>query len=188
MGNDDKNNTVDNGSEKAVENDIESKDEKNENVQNDKDYDELKERMLRLAAEFDNYKRRAKADADRSRDIGRAEIARDMLSVLDELELALMTGKENGSESDNMIKGVEMVYTNFYEALRHAGLTPIPAEGKFDPELHEIIMTRESDEQPGEILEVMKRGYTLGGIMLRPASVIVAGGKNDKDNDKKQNR
>ncbi len=153
-----------------------------------KEYDELKDRMLRLAAEFDNYKKRSNMDAERLREASRAEIVRSVLPVLDEFELALMAARDGNSGSDgNMIRGVEMIYTNLYDALKRAGLAPIPTDGRFNPELHEIVMTRESDREPGEILEVMKRGYMLGSIMLRPASVIVAGDRNGKNDDKKTN-
>jgi molecular chaperone GrpE len=134
---------------------------------------ELKDRMLRLAAEFDNYKKRTRADIEKAKDIGKAELIRNVLPVLDEFELALMA--HGNSEGKDLSKGIEMVYSNLIDSLKRAGLSEIEAKGAFDPYKHEIILSRpDGKRKPGTIIEVVKKGYSLNGIMIRPASVIIA--------------
>jgi molecular chaperone GrpE len=134
---------------------------------------DMKERMLRLAAEFDNYKKRTRADIEKAKDIGKAELLRGILPVLDEFELALMA--YGNSEAKQVSKGIEMVYSNLMDSLKRAGLSEIEASGAFDPYKHEIILSRfDNKKSPGTIIEVVKKGYSLNGIMIRPASVIIA--------------
>ncbi len=146
----------------------------NEAAQPDKkdEYAELKEQMLRLAAEFDNYKKRAKNDLDKAKSMGKAELARNLLPILDEFELAMIAA--SGSSDKNVSKGIELVYSNFTDTLKRNGLREVSADGIADPFKHEIIMVAESDKKPGTILEVVKKGYMFDDMMLRPASVIVA--------------
>ncbi|MEM0149943.1 MAG: nucleotide exchange factor GrpE [Candidatus Micrarchaeaceae archaeon] len=146
------------------------------------DYEELKERMLRLAAEFDNYKKRTKEEMNSAKKIGKMELAKSLLPVLDEFELAVIalngnSRKEEGAganANNSMAKGIEMVYSNLIDALKKNGISEISAEGTFDPYRHEIIMVKESSKDDGTILEVIKKGYTIDGMLIRPASVIVS--------------
>lgn len=143
----------------------------------------MKERMLRLAAEFDNYKKRVKSDMERAQMMGKAEILKNLLPVLDEFELAMLS--ISSVQDKNLAKGVEMVYSNFVDSLEREGLTEIGTDGIFDPYKHEIVVSKaESSRKPGTILEVVKRGYTFNGIMLRPASVIIA--KESENEEKKE--
>ncbi|HUC39032.1 MAG TPA: nucleotide exchange factor GrpE [Candidatus Acidoferrum sp.] len=143
------------------------------------DYNELKERMLRIAAEFENYKKRVKDDSDRARSTGKAEVIRDLLPVLDEFELALITIES--AQDKGLAKGIEMVYSNLLETLKREGLTEIDTKGVFDPYKHEIMLSRpDGKRKPGTIIEVMKKGYMLDKIMLRPASVIVSKEEEEK--------
>jgi molecular chaperone GrpE len=135
-------------------------------------YAELKEQMLRLAAEFDNYKKRTKVDLDRAKSTGKAELAKSLLSILDEFELAMIAA--SGSSDKNVSKGIELVYSNLTDTLRRCGLREVPTDGIADPFKHEIIMVADSEKKPGTILEVVKKGYMFDDVMLRPASVIVA--------------
>ena len=133
---------------------------------------ELREQMLRLAAEFDNYKKRTKNDIDNARSIGRAEMVLQLLPILDEFELALIAAEK--SNDKELARGIEMLYSNFMDMLKRQGLNEIKVDGAFDPYKHEILVARESGEKEGTILEVVKKGYMLEKIMLRPASVIVS--------------
>jgi len=133
---------------------------------------ELKEQLLRLAAEFDNYKKRTKNDVDNAKSAGKAELVKGFLPILDEFELALIVVNKT---SDKIVaRGVEMLYSNFTDMLKKEGLGEITCKGVFDPYKHEIMMTRESKEKEGTILDVVKKGYTFDNVLLRPASVIVA--------------
>ncbi|MGC9010645.1 MAG: nucleotide exchange factor GrpE [Candidatus Micrarchaeia archaeon] len=142
---------------------------KEEKLVKESEYLELKDRLLRLAAEFDNYKKRAARDIENSKLIGKAELMKKLLPTLDEFELALSVSKDSKD-----IKGFEMIFSNFIEALKSEGLSEIETNGKYDPYKHEIILTKESKEKDGTILEVVRKGYMLNGILLRPATVIVA--------------
>ena len=137
------------------------------------EYAELKERMLRLAAEFDNYKKRVKADIEKAQVTGKAEMLKNMLPVLDEFGLAMIS--VGYVQDKSVAKGVEMVYANLLDALEREGLIEMDTDGMYDPYKHEIVVSRaDSKKKPGTILEVVKKGYTFNGIMLRPASVIIA--------------
>ncbi len=143
------------------------------------DQADMKERMLRLAAEFDNYKKRTRSDIEKAKDAGKAEMLNGILPVLDEFELALLS---IGTMQDkSVVKGIEMVYSNFLDALKKDGVKEVPAVGAFDPYKHEIVMSRpDGKDKPGTILEVIKKGYMINGVLLRPASVIVAKEEEDK--------
>ena len=144
----------------------------------------LKEQVLRLAAEFDNYKKRIKGDIDGAKGMGRAELMKDLLPIIDEFELALMA--LNRSDDKNLAKGVEMLYSNLTDILKKDGLAEIPCTGVFDPYRHEIVMAMESKEKAGTIIEVVKKGYMFGSTLLRPASVIVAKDADDKKTDEEK--
>jgi len=136
------------------------------------EYAELRDKFLRLAAEFDNYKKRVKVEIDSSKAAGKAELIKDLLSVLDEFEIALVALKQVNDV--RIVSGFELLYSNFLDTLRKAGLKEVTASGVFDPYMHEIIMVEEdSSKKPGTILQVMKKGYMLGSILLRPASVTI---------------
>jgi molecular chaperone GrpE len=131
---------------------------------------ELKDRLLRLAAEFDNYKKRVARDIDSAKTLGKAELMRGMVPVLDEFELAI---NAKGLD-DESAKGIELVYSNLVDSLKREGLKTVEVDGKFDPFKHEIVLTRESDEDDGMIIGVVRKGYALGDVLIRPASVIVS--------------
>jgi len=139
---------------------------------------ELQDRILRLAAEFDNYKKRIKSDLDSAKSKGTAELARALLPIIDEFELAMMAISKTNDE--NMAKGIEMVYANLIGTLKSTGLKEIPTNGAYNPYNHEVIMVQESDKNEGTILQTVKKGYLLNDVLLRPASVIIAGKKTDK--------
>ncbi|MEM0154748.1 MAG: nucleotide exchange factor GrpE [Methanothrix sp.] len=138
------------------------------------EYEAIKERMLRLAAEFDNYKKRSASDVANAKNIGKAEMLKRMLPVLDEFELAMISSAQ--SQDENLSKGVKMVYANMMDALKAEGLSELEPNGKYDPYTDEIIMVKETDKEPGTVLEVLKKGYKMNGILVRPASVIISKG------------
>lgn len=168
-------------SEEAVEEIEETEEEPKQEQKKGEDY---RERMLVIAAEFDNYKKRVRNDVENAKSSGKAELMKDLLPIVDEFELALISA-ENSSDK-NVVKGIEMVYSNMLDALKKEGLKEIPTNGAFDPYKHEIIMVKESKKAPGTIIEVAKKGYTLGNLVLRPASVIVSQEKT-KENETKNN-
>lgn len=133
---------------------------------------ELRDRHLRLLADFDNFRKRAERELeDRTRYV-LAEPIRELLPVLDNLERALAA---QGPEGD-LIRGVEMIVRQFLDVLRRFGVEPVPAVGAhFDPRRHEAVMRVESAEvvEP-TVVEEFQRGYLLRDRLLRPALVKVA--------------
>jgi molecular chaperone GrpE len=142
----------------------------------EKKEDDLKDRLLRLAAEFDNYKKRTSKDIENAKNLGKAEFASRILPILDEFELAIESMKmDNEGE-----KGIAMVFSNFLEILKKEGIRSIDTTGKFDPYKHEIMLSKNSEKEEGTIIQVVRKGYMLNNIMLRPASVIVSNGEIQK--------
>lgn len=144
--------------------------------------EELRERLLRLAAEFDNYKKRISKDIENSRSVGKAELASKLLPILDEFELAV----KNFDMKNEHEKGLAIVLSNFVDVLKKEGLKEIEAIGVYDPYRHEIMMTKEAKEKEGTILDVVRKGYFWNNIMLRPASVIVSKGSKEQEKTKKE--
>lgn len=171
-----KDNNEGNANEKPIKSDQHEADEK---TVSSTEYNELKERFLRLAAEFDNYKKRTAADISNAKELGIAEFIRSILYVIDEFDIALNSASK--SSDKNLIKGIELLYINFIDALKSNGLKEINTDGKFDPYKHEIIMTKKSKEKDGHIIEVIKKGYMFNDKLLRVASVIVS--KNDTEDE-----
>ncbi len=165
--------------------DAKSNVEGEKNGKKEEEQEPYKERLLRLAAEFDNYKKRIKTDVDNAKLIGKAEIMKELLPIVDEFEIAMIAVKESGNQP--MIKGFELVYSNFMDAMKKSGLEEVKAIGTYDPYRHEIIMMQDDPgKKPGTIISVTKRGYALGDILLRPASVIVA--KDNVDMTEEKNK
>ncbi len=166
------------------ENKEKNKNEVNDKTENKDEALELKDRLLRLAAEFDNYKKRTSKDVENSKILGKIEFASKILPIVDEFELAIDAMKIN-SESE---KGVAMVFSNLIEALKKEGIKEIDAKGQFDPYKHEIMLSKNSDLPHGTIIQIVRKGYTINGIMIRPVSVIISNGEKDtQEKEKNQN-
>ena len=147
---------------------------------------ELEDRHLRLAAEFENYKKRmARQFEDIIKSSGE-KIIIPILEVIDNFERAL-EAVTNGTDFTALHEGMELTYQQLYEILKKEGVEPIKAVGEtFDPNLHEAMMQVESDEYPdGVIAEEISRGYKLNGRVIRFSKVAVSAQKSDKEEDKK---
>jgi molecular chaperone GrpE len=129
--------------------------------------------LQRLQAEFDNYRKRVVKEQAELAEMGAMPVARRMLEVLDDFDLALMSADET-SDYERVVKGVELVYAKLVDALKAEGLERIEALGEpFDPEFHEALMqTGDGDADP-VVADVLRPGYTLKGRVLRPAGVRV---------------
>ena len=137
--------------------------------------EELRDRHLRLAAEFDNFRRRTRAEQEQVRALARAEIARSVLPTLD--DLARWRDIPNESTSvEALDQGLDLILRNLAKALEEHGVERIEArEASFDPELHQGVLMAEasSPEEDGTISRVFSEGYRLGDLLVRPAQVEV---------------
>jgi len=133
---------------------------------------DLYDQLLRRTAEFDNFRRRTQRERTEFAEYAGMETIREILPVLDDFELAL---KAPASDAE-YVKGMELIYNRFVEALRKMGVEPIPAEGqKFDPHVHHAVeMVQREDVEDHTILQELRRGYNFKGRLLRPAMVKVA--------------
>jgi molecular chaperone GrpE len=129
--------------------------------------------LRRLQAEFDNYRKRVVKEQTDLAELGALPVARRLLEVLDDFELALMSADDT-HDFGRFVKGVELVYAKLLDALKAEGLERIQADGApFDPEQHEALMqTGEGDGEP-MVADVLRPGYMLKGRVLRPAGVRV---------------
>jgi molecular chaperone GrpE len=135
--------------------------------------DALQDRLLRTAAEFDNYRKRVERDRRELSEFAAADALIEMLPIIDNLERAIQAS--SGSD-DGLRKGVEMIHRQMLDLLRKRGVKPIDALGAdFDPNLHQAVDHQDSDQhRDGEVIQELQRGYTLGDRLLRPAMVKVA--------------
>lgn len=138
--------------------------------------DELKDRLLRLAAETDNYKKRSEREKADFLKRANETILRDMLPVMDNLERALEHAVEEGGSEAPMVKGLELTSQELWKVLERHGVERIEALGEpFDPELHEAMMQQEdADADENTVIGVMQKGYLSYGRLLRPAMVVVS--------------
>lgn len=135
----------------------------------------LADQVLRLRAEFENYRKRMARDAERVRQQAAEALIRDLLPVVDHLELAM---KHRDGGPDALADGVGMVLRQFHDVLVRHGVEPITAMGgPFNPEVHEAVTHLESEEVPEHgVVEEFQKGYKLGQLVLRPAKVAVSKG------------
>jgi molecular chaperone GrpE len=138
---------------------------------------EFKDRMLRIAAEFDNYKKRARKDIAEHEVRARETVLRDFLEIADNLERAIGSWKEGGEQDIKLVQnGVDLVLRLFKSKLERYSVTAIEAKGQpFDPRVHDAIsQTPSADAIPGTVLHELQKGYRVGDRLLRPATVVVA--------------
>ena len=135
--------------------------------------DEYLADLQRLAADFDNYRKRAVRDQQAFAARAAERLVAKLLPVLDDLERALDAAEHH--EEAKVVEGVEMTRSALADALASEGVEEIVAEGIFDPHVHEALLAQPAEGvEPGSIIQVVQRGYRLGDAVLRPARVIVA--------------
>lgn len=135
-----------------------------------------------VQADFENLKKRFQKLMDEAVDKTRARLLINFLTILDELELAILVAKRTDA---NIIEGVEMIKDKFIKIIESEEVSPIEAMGKpFDPNFHEAILEVETDNQPdGYVTEEIRKGYIYKNRILRTSIVKVARNKNKKDNE-----
>lgn len=140
---------------------------------------QLRDQYLRLRAEFDNFRKRTRAEVEAIKSRAAEDLIVALLPVIDNLERAVDSAKRTEGAPKALVEGVEMVLRQFLAELSSAGVSRIEALGTpFDPNLHEAVAYEESDEHPdGLVIEVFRTGYSLNEKVLRPSMVKVAKGR-----------
>jgi molecular chaperone GrpE len=147
----------------------------------ERERDEYLELARRTKADFENYRKRASRETSEAESRGRAALARELLSVVDNLERALAAAqpRDDDQAGNHLAEGVRLVYEELSGVLGNAGVESYAPTGeRFDPDQHEAIMTKPGDE--GEVVEVLQKGYRLNGQILRPARVVVGAGEENQ--------
>jgi molecular chaperone GrpE len=153
------------------------------------------DRLRRLAADFENYKKRAAREREEYVALANERLLKELLPILDDLERALAAaeqrsaryavGEADGYADDRLRQayadeaqleeGVRLTHRSLASLLQRNGVTEIATAGKFDPHVHEALLQQPAeDKESGDVIDVIQKGYTLGGRVVRPARVIVA--------------
>ncbi|MEL7305509.1 MAG: nucleotide exchange factor GrpE [Myxococcota bacterium] len=142
---------------------------------------DVNDRLLRLAADFDNYRKRSRRELDEARRFGIENLLRDLLPVVDNLLRAIAAETDAVADADEasknpLLEGIRMVHKQFSDVLDQHGVRGFDSVGTvFDPELHEALSQAPSDEhEPGSVIAEHERGYMIHDRLLRPARVVVA--------------
>ena len=136
--------------------------------------DSIYDRLLRQAAEFDNYRKRIERERKETSDYAAADLLQALLPIIDDFERALQAEAAPGAETYRQC--LEIILRELHELLRKRGVTAIEAVGEdFDPHFHQAVAYEEApDARQGEVIGEFRRGYRLGDRLLRPAMVKVA--------------
>lgn len=140
---------------------------------------DAKEQALRAAAEAQNVRRRAEKDAENARKFALEKFAGDLLAVADNLDRALAAADVENEALKPIVEGVELTRKALQDALARHNVESIDPSGQpFDPEFHEAMaMVPNPSVEPNTVIDVMQKGYTLNGRLLRAAMVVVAKGE-----------
>ncbi|MCS1410498.1 MAG: Protein GrpE [Verrucomicrobia subdivision 3 bacterium] len=137
------------------------------------------DRLLRLTAEFDNFKKRAARDRQEAIKYANESILEKLLPTLDNFDMAMLAVKNANAQADSLDslkQGISMVFKQLKDVIKESGMEEIDAAGQtFNPAWHEAISQEETDEAPeGQVIKQLRKGYKLKDRLIRPANVIVA--------------
>ncbi len=141
------------------------------------------DRLLRVSADFDNYKKRASRDMEEFRKFSNQSLIKEMLSVVDNLELAINSTNGHKTIDKGLLDGLAMTHTEILKVFEKFSVKPISAIGQpFDPTFHEAVMQEATDEYPANtVINELQKGYLIHDRLLRPSMVVVASSKEKKD-------
>jgi molecular chaperone GrpE len=141
--------------------------------------DEAVDRWKRTAADFDNFRKRVVREREELLTLANERLVKELLPILDDLERALAAVGEH--QEATVEDGVRLVHRSLASLLERNGVREISADGKFDPHVHEALLSQPSDAEEGSVIDVVQKGYTLGDRVVRPARVVVAAPQNGSD-------
>ena len=148
---------------------------------------ETYDRLLRVSADFENYKKRATREIEEFRKYANQSLLKEMLSVVDNLELAINSSNDGEKTDKTLIEGLNLTLNEILRVFEKFDVKPIEARGKtFDPAYHEAVMREETDDYPeNTVVSEFQKGYLIHDRLLRPAMVVVAMPKTTSRKDKK---
>jgi molecular chaperone GrpE len=170
-----------NNAEETLQQSVAKSDRAEEDVELEALRAENEELIDTLQADFENYRKRAARDQEALVARAGERIVKELLPILDDLERALAAA-ESHAEAE-LEEGVKLVHRQLEQLLEREGLAPVETDGKFDPHVHEALLTQPSESEEGSVIEVLQKGYRLGDRVLRPARVVVAGPKEEPVGD-----
>jgi len=158
-------------------------------AQSEEQVKELEDRFLRLAAEYDNYRKRTAKEFEYVCRNANENLILELLGTLDNFQRALDSAKTS-NDYENFHKGVELIYTHMNDILTKEGLKEIEAVGKpFDPNFHEAITQAESDKyEEGMVMDQISKGYMLNDRLLRASKVVVSKGKPKEEKEEGEDK
>jgi molecular chaperone GrpE len=144
--------------------------------------DDLMDRLKRTTADYQNYQKRVVREMADARRYANAEFAREILTIVDDLERAMQVGPDSPAASA-LLDGIRITHEHLVAMLARHGVTPIEAVGQpFNPQLHEAMMQEASEKVPPlTVLKELARGYMMHDRVLRPARVVVSSGGKKSD-------
>ncbi len=147
-----------------------------------------KERVLRLSAELENYKKRMEKELSQFKKYANESLLKQLLTVIDNLERAISTADTDaGGESKGLLDGIKMTHEEILKLLKSFSVEPVKAEGEpFDPEYHQAVTQEETDDHPeNTVVRELQKGYVMHDRLIRPSMVVVSKqSENNKDNKK----
>ena len=148
---------------------------------------ETYDRLLRVSAEFENYKKRSAREMEEFKKYANQSLLKEMLSVVDNLELAITSSQDGKTADKTLIEGLNLTLNEILRVFEKFNVTPIEAKGKtFDPAYHEAVMREETDDYPeNTVISEFQKGYLIHDRLLRPAMVVVAVPKTTNAKDEK---
>ncbi|MEE4264125.1 MAG: nucleotide exchange factor GrpE [Desulfobacteraceae bacterium] len=141
------------------------------------------DRLLRVSAEFENYKKRTTRELEEFRKFANQSLIKEMLSVVDNLELAMNSTNGNKTIDQGLLQGLDMTHKEILKVFEKFNVKPIEAKGlAFDPNFHEAVMQEATDEfDENTVINELQKGYLIHDRLLRPAMVVVARPKASED-------
>ena len=136
--------------------------------------DELVESIQRLKADFDNFRKRTLRDQQTIAAQGTRRLVKELLPVLDDLDRASAVAETAPGDCVSLASGVTLVREELHAVLRREGVEEVETGGQFDPHVHEALLAQPSQADEGTVIDVLQKGYRIGGDVLRPARVVVA--------------
>ncbi|MCF8045370.1 MAG: nucleotide exchange factor GrpE [Desulfarculaceae bacterium] len=150
-----------------------------------------KERVLRLSAELENYKKRMENELKQFKKYANESLLKQLLTVIDNLERAIASAEnEHNSESNGLLEGIKMTHDEILKLLKTFSVEPVKAEGEpFDPAYHQAVTQEETDEHPeNTVVRELQKGYLMHDRLIRPSMVVVSKSSGKNDNEEKTDK